>query len=50
MNIFNNEIVKVVLHMAFIVVNYACIIIFVTKSPQVLNQGLEPVVKIKTSF
>lgn len=50
MNIFNNEIVKVVLHMAFIVVNYACIIIFVTKSPQVLNQGLEPVVKIETSF
>ena len=30
MNIFNDEIVKVVLHMASDVVNYGCILIFIT--------------------
>ena len=50
MDVFIDEIVKVVLHMASDVVNYGCILIFVTTSPQVLNQDLEPLIESKTSF
>ena len=42
MDIFNNEIVKVVLHIASDVVNCRCISIFVTITPRVLTQDLEP--------
>ncbi|KAH9647176.1 SWIM-type domain-containing protein [Citrus sinensis] len=50
MDIFNDEIVKVVLHMASDVVNYGCIPIFVTTSSRVDYQDLEPPVKTETSF
>ena len=49
-DIFNDEMVKVVLHIASDVVNYRCISIFVTITPQVPTQDLEPLVKTKTSF
>lgn len=45
MDIFNDEIVKVVLHMASDVVNYGCIPIFVTTSSRVDYQDLEPPVE-----
>ncbi|KAH9655138.1 SWIM-type domain-containing protein [Citrus sinensis] len=50
MDIFNDEIVKVVLHMASDVVNYGCIPIFVTTSSRVDYQDLEPPVETETSF
>ena len=42
MNIFNDEMVRVVLHMASDVANYGCIPIFVTTSPRVPSEDLEP--------
>ncbi|KAH9748930.1 ATP synthase mitochondrial f1 complex assembly factor 1 [Citrus sinensis] len=50
MDIFNDEIVKAVLHMASDVVNYGCIPIFVTTSPRFDYQDLEPPVETETSF
>ena len=50
MDIFNDEMVKVVLHMAFDVVNYRCISIFVTTSPRVLTENPEPLVESETLF
>ena len=50
MDIFNDKIVKVVLHMASDVVNYGCIPIFVTTSPRVDYQDVEPPVETETSF
>ena len=50
MDIFNDKMVKVVLHMASNVVNYGCISIFVTTSPRVPAQDYEPLVETKTSF
>lgn len=50
MNIFNNEMVKVVLYMVPDMVNYGCVLIFITISPRVLTQDLEPLVKTKISF
>ena len=50
MDIFNDEMVNVVLHMASDVVNYRCISIFVTTSPQVLAKNHEPLVETETSF
>ena len=50
MHIFNDEMVRVVLHMASDVTNYGCIPIFVTTSPRVSSKDLEPPVKIETSF
>ena len=45
MDIFNDEIIKVVLQMASDVVNYGCIPVFVTISPRIQNQDVEPLVK-----
>ena len=50
MDIFNDEKVKIVLHMASNVINYRCIPIFVTASPRVRNWDVEPFVKTETSF
>ena len=44
-DIFNDEIVRVVLHMASDVANYECIPIFVATSPRALNEDLEPPVE-----
>ena len=49
-NIFNDEIVNVVLHMASDVVNYGCIPIFVTTYPRVPAENLEPLMESETSF
>ena len=50
MDIFEDEIVKVVLHMASNAANYGCIHIFVTTSPRVPSEDIEPHVKTETSF
>ena len=50
MDIFNDETVKVVLHMASDVINYRCIPIFVTISHRVPAQHPEPLVEIEISF
>ncbi|XP_052298607.1 uncharacterized protein LOC127902730 [Citrus sinensis] len=50
MDIFNDEIVNVVLHMASDVVNYGCIPIFVTTHPRVSAENPEPLVESKSSF
>ena len=50
MDIFNDEMVRVILHMASDVTNYGCIPIFVITSPRVSSEDLEPPVEIKTSF
>ena len=50
MDIFNDEIVRVVLHMASDVANYGCIHIFVTTSPRVPSEDLEPPVETETSL
>ena len=50
MDIFNNEMVKVVLYMVPDMVNCGCVLIFIIISPRVLAQDLEPLVKTKISF
>ena len=50
MDIFNDEMVKVVLHIASDVVNYGCIPIFVTTSPRVPAENPELLVKTESSF
>ena len=50
MDIFNNEMVNVVLHMASDVVNYGCLPIFVTIYPRVPAENPEPLVESETSF
>ncbi|KAH9723843.1 SWIM-type domain-containing protein [Citrus sinensis] len=50
MDIFNDEMVRVVLHMASDVANYGCIHIFVTTSPRVPSEDLEPPVETETFF
>ena len=50
MDIFNDEMVKVVLHMASNVVNYGCILIFFTTSPQVPAENPELLVESETLF
>ena len=50
MDIFDDEIVRVVLHMASDVANSGCIPIFVTTSPQVPSEDLEPPVETEISF
>ena len=49
-DIFNDEMVKVVLHMAFDAANYGRILIFVTTFPQVSSQDVEPLIETETSF
>ncbi|KAH9762892.1 SWIM-type domain-containing protein [Citrus sinensis] len=49
-DIFNDEMVRVVLHMASNVANFGCIPIFVTTSPQVPREDIEPHVDTETSF
>ncbi|XP_052294635.1 uncharacterized protein LOC127901416 [Citrus sinensis] len=50
MDIFDDEMVRVVLHMASDVANFGCIPIFVTTSPRVSSEGIEPHVDTETSF
>ncbi|KAH9696708.1 SWIM-type domain-containing protein [Citrus sinensis] len=50
MDICDDEIVRVVLHMASDVANFGCIPIFVTTSPRVPSEGIEPHVDTETSF
>ncbi|KAH9680511.1 SWIM-type domain-containing protein [Citrus sinensis] len=50
MDIFDDEMVRVVLHMASDVANFGCIPLFVTTSPRVPSEGIEPHVDTKTSF
>ena len=50
MDIFHDEMVKVVLHMTFDVINYRCIPVFVTISTRVSAQDPEPLVEIEISF
>ncbi|KAH9715045.1 SWIM-type domain-containing protein [Citrus sinensis] len=50
MDIFNDEMVNVVLHMASDVVNYGCIPIFVTTHPRVPAENPEPLVESESSF
>ena len=50
MDIFNDEMVKVVLYTAYDVVNYGFIPIFVTTSPRVPADNPEPLVESETSF
>ncbi|KAH9728024.1 SWIM-type domain-containing protein [Citrus sinensis] len=50
MNICDDEMVRVVLHMASDVANFGCIPIFVTTSPRVPSEGIEPHVDTETSF
>ena len=50
MDIFNDEMVNVVLHMASDVVNYGCHPIFVTTYPQVPAENPKPLVESETSF
>ncbi|KAH9737194.1 SWIM-type domain-containing protein [Citrus sinensis] len=50
MDIFDDEMVRVVLHMASDVANFGCIPIFVTTSPRVPSEGIEPHVDTETSF
>ncbi|KAH9802359.1 SWIM-type domain-containing protein [Citrus sinensis] len=50
MDICDDEMVRVVLHMASDVANFGCIPIFVTTSPRVLSEGIEPHVDTETSF
>ena len=49
-DIFNDEMVRVILHMASDVANYGCIHIFVTTSLRVPSEYLEPLVETKTFF
>ena len=49
-DIFDDEMVRVVLHMASDVANFGCIPIFVTTSPRVPSEGIEPHVDTETSF
>ena len=49
-DIFDDEIVRVVLHMASNVANFGCIPIFVTTLSRVPSEGIEPHVDIETSF
>ncbi|KAH9760798.1 SWIM-type domain-containing protein [Citrus sinensis] len=50
MDICDDEMVRVVLHMASDVGNFECIPIFVTTSPRVSSEGIEPHVNIETWF
>lgn len=50
MNIFNDKMVNVVLHIAFDVTNYGCTSLFITTSGRVLSQDLEQLVEIETFF
>ena len=50
MDIFNDEMVNVVLHMASDVVNYGCIPIFVTTHLRVPAENPEPLVESESSF
>ncbi|KAH9737328.1 SWIM-type domain-containing protein [Citrus sinensis] len=49
-DICDDEMVRVVLHMASDVANFGCIPIFVTTSPRVPSEGIEPHVDTETSF
>ena len=50
MDIFNDKMVRVVLHIASDVANYGCIPIFVTTSSRVPSKDLEPPIETETSF
>ncbi|KAH9648747.1 SWIM-type domain-containing protein [Citrus sinensis] len=50
MDICDDEMVRVVLHMASDVANFGCIPVFVTTSPRVPSKGIEPHVDTETSF
>ncbi|KAK9177462.1 hypothetical protein WN944_029484 [Citrus x changshan-huyou] len=50
MDIFDDEMVRVVLHMASNVANFGCIPIFVTTSPRVPSEDIESHVDTETSF
>ncbi|KAH9750661.1 SWIM-type domain-containing protein [Citrus sinensis] len=50
MDICDDEMVRVVLHMASDVANFGCIPIFVTTSSRVPSEGIEPHVDTETSF
>lgn len=50
MDVYNDEVVKVMLHMAFDVVNYRYIYILVTTFSRVSNQDLELLAKTQTFF
>ncbi|KAH9800467.1 SWIM-type domain-containing protein [Citrus sinensis] len=50
MDICDDEMVRVVLHMASDVANFGCIPLFVTTSPRVPSEGIEPHVDTETSF
>ena len=47
MDIFDDEMVRVVLHMASNVANFGCIPIFVTTSHRVPSENIEPHVEIE---
>ena len=49
-DIFDDEMVRVVLYMESNVANYECIHIFVTTSPRVPSEDIESHVETKTSF
>ncbi|XP_052290826.1 probable O-methyltransferase 3 [Citrus sinensis] len=49
-DIFDEEMMRVVLHMASNVANFGCIPIFVTTSPRVPSEGIEPHVDTEISF
>ena len=49
-NIFDDEMVRVVLHMASNVDNFGYIPIFVTTSPRVLSEGIKSHVDTEISF
>ena len=48
-DIFDDEMVRVVLHMASNLATFGCILIFVITSPRVLSEGIEPYVDTETS-
>ncbi|KAH9704759.1 SWIM-type domain-containing protein [Citrus sinensis] len=50
MDICDDEMVRVVLHMASDIANFGCIPIFVTTSPRVPSEGIESHVDTETSF
>lgn len=49
-DIFNDEMANVVLDRAYDVVNYRCILIFITTSLRVWNRDVKPLIETKTSF
>ena len=50
MDIFDDEMMRVVLHMTSNVPNYGCILIFITTSPRVPSEDVEPHIETETSF